>query len=252
MLKSPPLAEEPWALPRAYPSLADAWARLAAYLGGRFDPRLTEFDVLRRFLDREWAQLGPSFYRQSIGYLYDLTFFHYMDAKDPFFRLVTEFAGSNGITSMADIGCGTALDAQSLLQAGYEVDGFDLENPSLSYARWRLDQDLPGAGRILPIGQLPGRRYQLAYAVDVIGHADDPLALIGLMTAHAEHVAINLPPHDSRHRCGPADLHPSLDHARVLPVLQEQAELLILAPAGRGVVTVCRSRICTRDSRGPR
>jgi hypothetical protein len=229
-----------WIRPRAYPCLPAAWERLAAYLGDRFDPALTDFEALRRFLDQEWARLGSRFYESSIGYLYDLTFFHYMDAKEDFFRLVTGFAEANGVTRIADVGCGIALDAQALTQAGYETDGYDLDNPSLAYARWRLARDLPGRNRALPISQLPGRRYQLAYAVDVIGHASDPLALIELMLATSEHMAINLPPHDPRHRHGPADLHPSLDHARILPVIQDKATLLTVAPSGPTVITLWR------------
>jgi SAM-dependent methyltransferase len=237
-----PLPEErAWTRPHAYPCLATAWDRLAAYLGDRFDPGLTNFEPLRRFLDQEWALLGTRFYESSLGYLYDLTFFHYMDAKDAFFQLVTGFAEANDITRIADVGCGIALDAQALAQAGYDVDGYDLDNPSLAYARWRLDRDLPGGSHVLPITQLPDRRYQLAYAVDVIGHANDPLALIELMLTTSEHVVINLPPHDPRHRHGPADLHPSLDHTRILPIVQEQAELITVAPSGEGVVTLWRS-----------
>jgi SAM-dependent methyltransferase len=239
--KVPVLSERAWTRPRAYPCLAAAWDRLAAYLGDRFDPALTDFETLRRFLDQEWARLRPRFYESSLGYLYDLTFFHYMGAKDTFFQLVTGFAEANGITRIADVGCGIALDAQALTQAGYDVDGYDLDNPSLAYARWRLDRDLPGDSRVLPITHLPGRRYQLAYAVDVIGHAADPLALIELMFTISEHVAINLPPHDPRHRYGPADLHPSLDHSRILPIVQEQAALIAVAPCGHGVVTLWRS-----------
>jgi len=229
------------AWPRAYPCLATAWDRLATYLGDRFDPALTDFEALRRFLDQEWDRLGPRFYESSLGYLYDLTFFHYMDAKDAFFQLVTGFAGANGITSIADVGCGIALDAQALAQVGYDVDGYDPDNPSLAYARWRLGHDLPGRCPVMPITQLPGRRYQLAYAVDVIGHASDPLALIKLMLTTSEYVAINLPPHDPRHRYGPADLHPSLDHTRILPIVQEQAVLLAVVPSGQGVVTLWHS-----------
>jgi SAM-dependent methyltransferase len=240
-VSTPAAGEHAWIRPLAYPGLPAAWERLAAYLGDRFDPALTDFESLRRFLDQEWSQLAPHFYESSLSYLYDLTFFHYMDAKDAFFRLVTGFAEASGITRLADVGCGIALDAQALNQAGYDVDGYDLDNPSLAYARWRLSRDLPGLGRVRPISQLPGRRYQLAYAVDVIGHASDPLGLVELMLATAEYVAVTLPPHDPHPRYGPADLHPSLDHARILPAIQQQATLLTVAAAGPAVITLWRS-----------
>src|SRR5690606_101415 len=76
---------------RAYPAVADAWGPLAAYLGDRFDPALTDPEVLRPFLDREWARLRPHFYRHSVGYLYDLTLFHYSGAKDGFFQTIIDF-----------------------------------------------------------------------------------------------------------------------------------------------------------------
>lgn len=240
--------EREWTRARAYPCLAAAWDRLAAYLGDRFDPALTDFENLRRFLDQEWAQLGPRFYEASLGYLYDLTFFHYMNAKDAFFQLVTGFANANGISHLADVGCGIALDAQALAQLGYDVDGYDLDNPSLTYARWRLDRDLPGRCCVMPLSQLPGHRYQLSYAVDVIGHASDPMALIELMLSVSEHVAINLPPHDLHNRYGPANLHPSLDHTRILPVIQDQATLITVAPSGHGVTTLWRPKKISSSS----
>ncbi|MCT9934598.1 hypothetical protein N5079_30770 [Planotetraspora sp. A-T 1434] len=102
---------------RAYPDIQMAGRRLAAYLGEHFDPTLTDFERLRRFLNQEWARLHPHFYERSIGYLYDLTWFHYMDAKDGFFRTLLDFADEHGLSRIADIGCGVALDAQALLQA---------------------------------------------------------------------------------------------------------------------------------------
>lgn len=226
----------------AYPCLNAAWERLAAYLGDRFNPALTDFETLRRFLDAEWARLGPRFYKLSLGYLYDLTFFHYMRAKDPLLELVTSFASSNGITRIADIGCGIALDAQALAQAGYDVEGLDLDNPSLGYARWRLARDLPGRCPVMPVARLPGRHYELSYAADVIGHSSDPLALLTLMFSASDYVAVSLPPHDPRHRHGTADLHPSLDHARILPQIQERAALLAVFPADACIITLWRSR----------
>jgi SAM-dependent methyltransferase len=230
-----------WTRPRAYPDLTAAWDRLTAYLGDQFDPRLTDFGTLRRFLDQEWARLGHRFYESSLGYLYDLTFFHYMEAKNAFFQLATSFAEAESITHVADVGCGIALDAQALIQAGYDVDGYDLDNPSLAYARWRYRQDIPGDHCVRPVSELPSHSYQLAYAVDVVGHSSDPAALIGLMLSVADHVAFNLPPHDPRHRYGSADLHPALDHTRILPGIQERATLIVAAASEQNVITIWRS-----------
>lgn len=224
---------------RAYPDIQTAWRRLATYLGERFDPKLTDFECLRHFLDQEWARLHPNFYEHSIGYLYDLTWFHYMDAKDGFFRTLLEFADEHGLNRIADIGCGIALDAQALLQAGYDVHAYDLDNPSLAYARWRLSQDLGKSGHVHCLTELGAYHYQLVYAVDVLGHADDPEALAALLFKAGDYVVVNLLPHDSRHRFGPADLHPRLDHQRILPVLQAHGKRPpppAAAPAQRGSV----------------
>jgi SAM-dependent methyltransferase len=194
---------------RAYPEIQTAWQRLAAYLGDRFEPALTDFGCLRRFLDREWALLHPHFYQRSIGYLYDLTSFHYMGAKDGFFQALIDFTDEFGLTRIADIGCGVALDAQALLQAGYDVDAYDLDNPSLAYARWRFARDLGHPGRIQCLSTLRNHRYQLVYGVDVLGHADDPAELADLLFATGDYVAVNVLPHDAYHRLGAADLHPA-------------------------------------------
>src|ERR1700751_5998492 len=119
---------------RAYPDIDTAWNRLATYLGDRFQPELTDFNTLRHHLDEEWRELTPRFYEHSIGYLYDLTHFHYMAIKDDFYDFLLQFADERRITELADVGCGIGLDAQALLQAGYDVHGYDLDNPSLNYA----------------------------------------------------------------------------------------------------------------------
>lgn len=226
---------------RAYPDIDTAWACLAAYLGDRFQPELTDFAVLRNHLDQEWRQLSPRFYEHSVGYLYDLTHFHYMGVKDGFFEFLLQFADEHHITDLADIGCGIGLDTQALIKAGYEVRGYDLDNPSLAYGRWRLDHDLGVGTRLQPMDALAGQRHQLAYAVDVIGHTDAPSRLATTVFAVADHVCVNLGPHDARHRHGPADLHPSLDHQRILTTLARHGDLIRLAAVGQTVVTLWRS-----------
>ncbi|MEU6408279.1 class I SAM-dependent methyltransferase [Microbispora sp. NPDC046933] len=173
--------------------------------------------------------------------MYDLTWFHYMDAKDGFFRTLLDFADEHGLSRIADIGCGVALDAQALLQAGYEVHAYDLDNPCLAYARLRFDHDFGESGRVHCLSELGDHHYQLVYAVDVLGHADDPEALATLLFQAGDHVVVNLLPHDSRHRFGPADLHPRLDHQCILPTLQAHGELIRVAASGESVATIWRA-----------
>jgi SAM-dependent methyltransferase len=227
---------------RAYPTIATAWQRLAEHLGNAFDPELTNDQALRPFLDQEWARLHPHFYRHSRGYLYDLTLFHYSGAKDGFFQTLIGFASEYGLTSIADVGCGIGLDAQALLVSGYNVHAYDLDNPSLTYAHWRLDRDLGTAARVHTLPDLANSRYDMVYAVDVLGHAADPAALIDLLFTAGDHVAVNLLPHDPRHRFGAADLHPSLDHSRILPLLNSRGVPLRLAASDENVVTIWRSQ----------
>jgi hypothetical protein len=227
---------------RAYPTIATAWQRLAEHLGDAFDPDLTDDRTLRPYLDQEWARLRPRFYDHSTGYLYDLTLFHYNGAKDGFFQTLTDFISANRLTTIADVGCGIALDAQALLLSGYDIHAYDLDNPSLTYARWRLHRDLAAAARVHTLSHLAECHYELVYAVDVLGHATDPAALIDLLFTGGDHVALNLLPHDAGHRYGAADLHPGLDHSRILPLLNSHGIPLRFAVSGENVVTIWRSR----------
>lgn len=226
---------------RAYADISSAWMRLSSYLGAGFRSELTDFAALRTFLDAEWAHLGDAFYQQSTGYLYDLTHFHFMDVKDPIFHFLLDFTRQHRISNVADIGCGIALDTQVLLHAGLDVHGYDLDNPCLAYARWRLDRDLDAGHRIHTLDNLATCRHQLAYAVDVLGHADDPHSLIETMFTAADYVCLNLAPHDLRHRYGPADLHPALDHERVLPEIGKHGELIRVQAQNPNVFAVWRS-----------
>lgn len=226
---------------RAYADISTAWIRLASYLGTEFRPELTDFATLRAFLDAEWDRLGDTFYAQSTGYLYDLTHFHFMNVKDPIFRFLREFTHQHDITNIADIGCGIALDAQALLQAGLDVHGYDLDNPCLAYARWRLGHELDADHRVHTLENLITRHHQLAYAVDVLGHAHDPRSLIETMFTAADYVCINLAPHDPGHRYGPAALHPALDHECVLPEIGKHGDLIRLEAQHPNVLAVWRS-----------
>lgn len=226
---------------RAYPDLGTAWVRLATYLGKDFDPALTDFERLRKFLDREWSDLHPNFYESSVGYLYDLTHFHFTDAKTVFFRTLAEVVAEHRLTRIADVGCGIALDVQALLQADYDVHGYDLDNPSLRYGRWRLARDLGAAHRLYHIEELEAARHELVYAVDVLGHAISPGELISRLMHAGEYVIVNLQAHTNDPRFGAGDLHPRLDHATVLPYFQELGTLIRLAGDGDSIVTVWRS-----------
>lgn len=229
-----------WDSTRAYPQ-ATAWTRLSQYLGDEFQPRLLDFNELRRYLDQEWSALGPHFYTCSQGYLYDLTHFHYMEAKRTFFRSLQDFAEHHRITHIADVGCGIGLDTQVLLRLGYDVHAYDLDNPSLAYARWRFERDVGTAERIHTLTEFPQHDYDLVYAVDVIGHSPDPNATLLSLFRSGRYVCVTLPPHDDRHRYGPADLHPQLDHGQILPLMQRLGELVRLESTPGSTISFWRS-----------
>ncbi|MCK9872387.1 class I SAM-dependent methyltransferase [Nocardiopsis dassonvillei] len=224
----------------AYPQ-ETAWCRLSQYLGEDFQPRLLDFDELRRYLDREWYDLGPDFYTHSQGYLYDLTHFHYMEAKRTFLHALRAFADHHRLTAIADVGCGIGLDAQALLNAGYDVHAYDLDNPSLAYARWRFDKDVGADERLHGLPEFPQHDYDLVYAADVVGHSSDPDTTIVTLFQAGRYVCVTLPPHNSRHRYGPVDLHPQLDHGRVLPLMQRHGELVQIESTPGSTISFWRS-----------
>ena len=75
-----------------------------------------------------------------------------------------------------DYGCGIGSDGLALLEAGYEVEFADFDNPSTAYLRWRLARrELSAPIYDLDV-EVPGG-FDAAYAFDVIEHVDDPFAL---------------------------------------------------------------------------
>ena len=95
------------------------------------------------------------------------------ETKLPYLRLITRHLPPG--TSVLDYGCGIGSDGLILLEAGYRVEFADFDNPSAAYLRWRLDR----RGLDAPVHDLdrevPGG-FDLAYALDVIEHVDDPFA----------------------------------------------------------------------------
>lgn len=240
-MTAPPkaVAREPL---RAYPDLETAWGRLAAYLGPTFRPELTDYGACCAFVEEEFSQLGPEeFYHHSHGYLYELTHFHFSPYKDPFFAALTGFAEAHGLRDLADVGCGVGLDAQALLAAGYEVTLYDVDCPSLRYARWRLRRDRGTRGITRRLDDLGSARHDLAYAVDVLEHVPEPAAFIARLFAAADHVVVNLFEHDPGPWDG-HDMHFPLNHGTLLPLFGQYGELVQVGISGATVVTVWRDR----------
>jgi SAM-dependent methyltransferase len=162
---------------------------LEDYLGQDFDlDRLQRYQVT---LDEEFEGCGDeaAFYRTARGYLYNLTAFAMTGTKLPYLRALTEIVPPPA--RLLDYGCGIGSDGLLLLEAGYEVEFADFDNPSVEYLRWRLER----RGLDAPVHDLdagvPGG-FDAAYAFDVIEHVDDPLAFLAEMESRARVVVVNL------------------------------------------------------------
>lgn len=226
---------------RAYPDIDTAWDRLRQFAGRAFRDELTDYGMCCSFVEAEFARHGPrDFYGRSIGYLYELTHFHFMQYKDPFFRMVTRFATAHGLTDLGDVGCGVGLDAQALSMAGFDVTLYDFPSPSRDYAAWRLQADRGVVGVTRSLDELGFVRHDLVYAVDVLEHVPDPAVQVPRLLKAADFVAVNLFGHDPGLWDG-KDMHYPLNHWRLLPEFSRGADLVELGTSGDTVCAVWRS-----------
>jgi len=162
---------------------------LRAYLGDEYD-----HDALQRYqqtLDDEWASCEDEqdFYRSSKGYLYNLTAFAMTGTKLPYLRELTRHVPSGA--RLLDYGCGIGSDGLLLLEAGYQVEFADFDNPSAAFLRWRLER----RGFDAPVHDLDKHvpdGFDAAYAFDVIEHVPDAFAFLGEMEKRAALVEVNL------------------------------------------------------------
>jgi SAM-dependent methyltransferase len=163
-------------------------AELRGFLGDKFDrARLERY---QQTLDDEVAEIDDehTLYRTSQAYLYNLTAFAMSPTKRPYIeRLVATIPRGSRVL---DYGCGIGSDGLTLLEAGYDVEFADFDNPSTAYLRWRLEH----RGLEAPIhdleGQVPGG-FDAAFAFDVIEHVDDPFSFLGEMERRARYVEVN-------------------------------------------------------------
>jgi hypothetical protein len=164
-------------------------AELEEYLGDEFD--LARLQRYERTLADEVAQSGDeqAFYRTSRAYLYNLTAFAMTGTKLPYLDELTRLVPPPA--RVLDYGCGIGSDGLLLLEAGYDVEFADFDNPSTAYLRWRLRR----RGLEAPVHDIdrsvPGG-FDAAYAFDVIEHVEDPFGFLSALESRAALVVVNL------------------------------------------------------------
>ncbi|MFL5913840.1 MAG: class I SAM-dependent methyltransferase, partial [Gaiellaceae bacterium] len=164
-------------------------AELRDYLGNGYSRSTLE--NYQAVLDREAREVGDEaeLYRTSQAYLYNLTVFAMSPTKLPYLRELTAVVPPG--SRVLDYGCGIGSDGLMLLEAGYQVEFADFDNPSTRYLRWRLDH----RGIDAPVHDLersvPGG-FDAAYSFDVIEHVKDPYSFLDEMERRAALVEVNL------------------------------------------------------------
>lgn len=184
-------------------------ADLRAYLGEAYDRGRLEQN--QRALDEEVATVGDErgFYRTSQAYLYNLTAFAMSGTKLPYLDILASCVAPGA--RLLDYGCGIGSDGLLLLEAGYQVEFADFDNPSTAYLRWRLKRRSLDA-RIHDIERdVPGG-FDAAYAFDVIEHVPNALTFLREMEQRAALVEVNLLEFDPNEQ----DLHYELPIGQLL------------------------------------
>jgi hypothetical protein len=226
---------------RAYPSIEQAWQRLAEFLGDGFDARLTDPKNFETLVESEFDKYGQKFYTLGTGYLYELTHFHYTSHKDAFFQMVRGAVRRFGLSDVADVGCGVGLDAQALCETGARLALYDFPSISREYAAWRIARDSGGHFCVSDLDDLGKVRHSMVYAVDVLEHCAAPFEFLDRLFEVGQWVCFNIFPHDGERWDG-KDMHFPQDHNSLLPFCSQRGELYQVAGTGDTVAMLWRSR----------
>src|SRR2546428_5340516 len=112
---------------------------------------------------RPAASGRPAAYRSDLAYVHDAGFGEFARRAAPGILRRLERAGvAEGL--VVDVGCGSGILAEALIEAGYEVIGVDQSEAMLRLARQRapgarfvrssfLDLELPGCSAVTAVGE---------------------------------------------------------------------------------------------------
>ena len=222
-------------------------AELQSYLGDAYDDR--RIKLYEEQLDEEYEQIGDEqrMYRESEGYLYNLTAFAMTGTKRPYHELLVRHATPGA--KLLDYGCGIGSDGLALLEAGYDVSFADFDNPSTRYLRWRLEnRGLSAPIYDLDAGPPPGG-FALTYAFDVIEHVADPFGFLARMEEQAALVLVNFlepePGETELHRELPVDelvAHAAARDLRACRIYHGRSHVVLYAPEPAHGIARLRSR----------
>ena len=177
----------------------DGLDELKEYLGASFDESRLHLHAQHVHSEEAASADAVEFYRTTDAYLYDLTAFAMWDTKLPYFEAIKAVVPPGG--RLLDYGCGIGTDGLRLVDAGFRVGFAEFDNPSSKYLRWRFERRglRPAVVEWFDVdGHVPGG-FDLAYAIDVIEHVEDPWAFLAKLEARAPIVAVNFledPPND--------------------------------------------------------
>jgi len=142
-----------------------------AKLFDRHDPSETAKNVCRYFETSGFSRWTAIYGEGGIPPIWRVI----RDGHDLAMDRVIDWIQDDGSRSALDAGCGTGVLSMRLSDCGYDVDGFDVSAPMVSYARYNTKDRGHGSpprffvGDIAALGAAP-RSYDLVCCLDVLFH----------------------------------------------------------------------------------
>ena len=164
-------------------------AELEEYLGERFElRRLQQYELE---LEREFAAYGDedAFYRSSEAYLYNLTAFAMTRTKLPYLRKLIRLVEPR--SRAARLRLRHRLRRLALLEAGYQVEFADFDNPSTRVSALAAGRRGLGAGLGTSTSRCPSD-FDARLRLRRDRAVEDPFAFLAEMERGRTRVVVNL------------------------------------------------------------